>query len=317
MNTASVNSPGTHWISARYSLLASWLPSYYFVISLVVLGLIANITVCLAMLRGRRFKKHLSNFILFHLSITGIAYRLIVVPSQWAALFYPFRAKPTMLCTVAKTVRYTFNTAVFTSLVIIAFDRRQSITRPFQRLKHKPKFYRYLLSVWGYSLLCAVPQMYNAETLILNYTTSHNENNVTLGPVVFYHCSASSKKGLTAITMATIYYILGFLVPLVVIIIAYSDIYVFLRRKRRNRMINQAALKSKGKALRMLVLVVLGFVVCLGVPQLCDLTRSFVFKGKAEIVLLSFVLEMSSSIINPLIYGFYTADFNQGLKCRR
>ena len=144
--------PRTYWINARFSRLTSWLPSLYVVISLVVLGIIANITICFVMLRGGRFKKHLSNFMLFHLSITGIAYRLIVVPSQWAALFYPFRVKPTMLCKVARTVRFTFNTAVFTSLVIIAYDRHKSITRPFQRLKHKPKFYRYLLAVWGYSL---------------------------------------------------------------------------------------------------------------------------------------------------------------------
>ena len=149
MNTSSVINPRTHWIHARFSTLTSWLPSYYTVISIVVLGLIANITVCFVLLRGGRFKKHLSNFMLFHLSITGIAYRLVVVPSQWAALFYPFRVKPTMLCKVAKTVRFMFNTAVFTSLVIIAFDRHQSITRPFQRLKHKPKFYRYLLAVFG------------------------------------------------------------------------------------------------------------------------------------------------------------------------
>ena len=314
MNTSSVINPRTHWIHARFSTLTSWLPSYYTVISIVVLGLIANITVCFVLLRGGRFKKHLSNFMLFHLSITGIAYRLVVVPSQWAALFYPFRVKPTMLCKVAKTVRFTFNTAVFTSLVIIAFDRHQSITRPFQRLKHKPKFYRYLLAVWGYSMLCAVPQMYNAGSLVLNYTTSYNATSVT---VAFYHCSVPSNKGFTSSTLAIIYYILGFLVPLVVIIIAYSNIYVFLRRKSRNRVINQAALKSTGKALRMLVLMVLGFVVCLGVPQLCDFSRSFVSRGKAEIVLLPFILELSSSIINPLIYGFYSADFNQGLKCRR
>jgi len=260
------------------------------------------------MLRGGRFKKHLSNFMLFHLSITGIAYRLIVVPSQWVALFYPFRVQPTMLCKVARTFRFTFNSAVFTSLVIIAYDRHQSITRPFQRLKHKPKFYRYLLAVWGYCLLCAAPQMYNAGTLALNYTSSNNAN-ATDVTVAFHHCSATSNKGFTSSTVAIIYYILGFLVPLVVIIIAYSNIYVFLRRKRRNHMINQAALKSAGKALRMLVLVVLGFVVCLGVPQLCDLMRSFVSKGKAEIVLLSSILEISSSIINSIIYGFYSADF--------
>ena len=314
MNTSSVISHRTHWIIGRFSHLTSWLPFCCSVIILVVLGLIANITVCFVLLRGGRFKKHLSNFMLFHLSITGIAYRLVVVPSQWVALFYPFRAKPTLLCKVAKTVRFTFNTAVFTSLVIIAFDRHTSITRPFQRLKHKPKFYRYLLAVWGYSLLCAAPQMYKAGTLVLNYTTSYNATYVT---AALYHCSFPSNKGFASSTVAIIYYILGFLVPLVVIIIAYSNIYVFLRRKRRNRMINQAALKSTGKALRMLVLMVLGFVVCLGVPQLCDLLRSFVSRGKAEIVFVSFILELSSSIINPIIYGFYSADFNQGLKCRR
>ena len=314
MNASSVISRRTHWINARFSPLTSWLIFYCSVIILVVLGLIANITVCFVLLRGRRFKKHLSNFMLFHLSLTGIAYRLVVVPSQWVALFYPFRAKPTMLCKFAKTVRFTFNTAVFTSLVIIAFDRHQSITRPFQRLKHKAKLYRYLLAVWGYSLLCAVPQMYNAGTLVLNYTTFYNATNVT---AAFHHCSFPSNKGFTSSVVATIYYILGFLVPLLVIIIAYSNIYVFLRRKSRNRMINQAALKSTGKALRMLVLMVLGFVVCLGVPQLCDLLRSFASRGKEEIVFVSFILELSSSIINPIIYGFYSADFNQGLKCRR
>ena len=312
MNTSFVINPRTYWINARFSRLTSWLPSLYFVISLVVLGLIANITICFVMLRDGRFKKHFSNFMLFHLSITGIAYRLIVVPSQWAALFYPFRVKPTMLCKVARTVRFTFNTAVFTSLVIIAYDRHQSITRPFESLKHKPKFYRYLLAVWGYSLFCAVPQMYNAGTLALNYTSSHNATDVT---VAFHHCSATSKKGsVTSITVAKIYYILGFLVPLVVIIIAYSNIYVFLRRKRCNHMINQAALKSKGKALRMLVLVVLGFVVCLGVPQLYDLTKSFGFEDQAAIAVLSVILQLSSSVINPVIYGLHSAEFKQGLK---
>ena len=276
MNTSSVINLRTHWIHARFSPLTSWLPSYYTVISLVVLGLIANITVCFVLFRGGRFKKHLLNFMLFHLSITGIAHLLVVVPIQWVALFYPFRTKPTMLCKVAKTLRFTFNTAVLTSLVIIVFDRHQSITRPFQRLKHKPKFYRYLLAVWGYSLLCAVPQTYNAGTLVLDYTISYNETNVTID---FHHCSVPSNKGFASSIVAIIYYILGFLVLLLVIIIAYSNIYVFLRRKGRNRMINQAALKSSGKALRMLVLMVLGFLVCLGVSQLCDFFEVVRFQG--------------------------------------
>ena len=64
----------------------------------------------------------------------------------------------------------------------------------------------------------------------------------------------------------------------------------------------------------MLVLVVLGFVVCLGVPQLYDLTKSFGFEDQAAIAVLSVILQLSSSVINPVIYGLHSAEFKQGLK---
>jgi len=249
---------------------------------------------------------------LFHLSITDIAYRLIIVPGQLASIFYSLETRATMFCKVAKTFLYTFITAVFTSLVVIAFDRHQSITRPFQRFKHKPKFYRYFLAVWVYSILCALPQMLNSgnATLFVNFNISANGTNSTYG----IHLCVSSNAGSTQRTVSLIYFILGFLVPLVIITVAYSKISVFLWRKSRNRMINQAALKSKGKALRMLVLVVVGFVVCLGVPQLYDLMKSFGFKDQAAIAVLCLILQLSSSVINPVIYGLYSAEFKQGLK---
>ena len=312
MNISAIISSPIQWTSSWLSPLTLFLFVCVFLLCLVIIGLIANITVCVVMLRGGRFKKHLSNFMLFHLSITDIAYRLIIVPGQGASIFYPFETKPTMFCKVAKTFLYTFNSAVFTSLVVIAFDRHQSITRPFQRLKHKPKFHRYLLAVWGYSIVCALPQMHSSGngTHAVNFTLSAKGTNYTYA----LHLCVSSGAGSAQRIVALIYFILGFLVPLVMITVAYSKISVFLWRKSRNRIINQAALKSKGKTLRMLVLVVLGFVVCLGVPQLYDLTKSLGVKDHATIAVLSAVLQLSSSVINPVIYGLYSAEFKQGLK---
>lgn len=312
MNTSAIISSPVQWTSSLLSQLTLFFFGCLLLLCLVIVGLVANITVCVVMFRGGRFKKHLSNFMLFHLSITDIAYRLIVVPGQWASIFYPFETKPTMLCKVAKTFLYTFNTAVFTSLVVTAFDRHQSITRPFQRLKHKPKLYRYLLAVWGYSIMCALPQMLNSGngTHAVNFTLPAKGANSTYA----VHFCVSSNTGSSQRIVALIYFVLGFLVPLLLITVAYSKISVFLWRKSRNRMINQAALKSKGKALRMLVLMVLGFVICLGVPQLYELMKSFGFKGQAAIGVLSVILYLSSSVINPVIYGLYSAEFKQGLK---
>ena len=312
MNTSAIISLRIQWTSSLLSQLTLLFFGCLFLLCLVIAGLVANITVCIVMLRGGRFKKHLSNFMLFHLSITDIAYRLIVVPGQGASIFFPFENTPTMFCKVAKTFLYTFNTAVFTSLVVIALDRHQSITRPFQRLKHKPKLYRYLLAVWGYSIVCALPQMHNSGngTHAVNFNLSTNRANATYA----IHFCVSSNAGSAQRIVALSYFILGFLVPLVIITVAYSKISVFLWRKSRNRMINQVALKSKGKSVRMLVLVVLGFVVCLGIPQLHDLMNSYGFKEQAAIAVLSVILHLSSSAINPVIYGIHSAEFKQGLK---
>ena len=312
MNASTILSSPIQWTGSWLSPLTIFFFGCAFLLCLVIVGLIANITICVVMLRGGRFKKHLSNFMLFHLSITDIAYRLIIVPGQLGSIFYPFETKPTMFCKLAKTFLYTFNTAVFSSLVVIALDRHQSITRPFQRLKHKPKFCRYLLAVWAYSIVCALPQMHNGGngTHAANFTLAANGANYTYA----LHFCVSSEAGSTQRIVALLYFILGFLVPLVMITVAYSKISVFLWRKSRNRMINQAALKSKKKALRMLVLVVLGFVLCLGVPQLYHLIKSFGFKDQVPIAVISVILYLSSSAINPVIYGLYSAEFKQGLK---
>ena len=315
MNISTVIDSQIQSINLMLPLLTFTIFSSLFFLCLVIVGLIANITVCIVMIRGRRFKKHLSNFMLFHLAITDIAYRLIVVPVQWTAVLFPFESNPTMFCKVSKTFINMFSTAVFTSLVFIAFDRHQSITKPFLRLRQKPKFHRYLLAVWGYSIVCAQPQMFNGEigTHLVNLTTSFKGTNDTH----FFHLCFSSNEGLGQRLVSVIYFILGFLVPLFVIIAAYSKIAVFLWRKGRDRIVNQAALKSKGKALRMLVLVVLGFVVCLGAPQVHDLMKSFGFKDQVAASYLALISQLSSSIINIIIYGFYSAEFKQGLKRRR
>ena len=113
--------------------------------------------------------------------------------------------------------------------------------------------------------------------------------------------------------LTIVYFIMGFFLPLLIITVAYSKITICLRRKSRNRATNKAALKLKGKALGMLVFMVLGFVVCLGIPQVKDSMDSFCFDDPI-FPLIAHVLQLSSSVVNPIIYGLFSAGFKKGLR---
>lgn len=131
---------------------------------------------------------------------------------------------------------------------------------------------------------------------------------------VFQIC-ITTKDGASKKILAIFYFISGFLVPLVLISSAYSKIALFLWRKSRDRVLNQAAFKSRRRAFQMLVLIVLGFVICLGTPQLKELMESLgVVQVNAAVAITVSVFQLSSSLINPIIYSHYSSEFKHGLK---
>ena len=223
---------------------------------------------------------------------------------------FPIQNKPAWLCKFAKTLLCAVHTAVFTSLVAIALDRHGSITNPLKRMGHNPRLHLYILVIWGYSIFSATPQIYIEEVRYMrNFTISSADG---VNKTYLWHVCSPSKGSIQKM-LTIIYFIMGVVLPLLIITAAYSKITVYLWRKSRNRETNKAALKSKGKALRMLVLMVLGFVVCLGIPQVKDVMDSFGFDVQI-FALFALVLQLSSSVVNPIIYGFYSAEFKTGLR---
>ena len=281
-------------------------------LSLFIVGVAANVVVCITLTRGCRLKRHLSNFMLFHLSVTDMVYRLIVLPSYLIATILPVESKD-LICKISQTLLSLVHAAIFTSLVVIALDRHHAITKPFQRLRHKPNFLICITAVWRYSIVCAFPHIFTEKitTFIGSNNTYYNHRGVNI-TVIYRVCAPLStfKDSVNQKIITTAYFTLGFLLPLAILTVAYSSIAVFLRRKSRNGITSQAAMKSKGKALRMLVLMVLGFVVCIGTPLLHDLMIAF-GSGTTALSIFAFILQLSSSLVNGLIYGFYSAEFSK------
>lgn len=113
--------------------------------------------------------------------------------------------------------------------------------------------------------------------------------------------------------------VLTFVVPLVTIIFANGAIFVSLRRRCQRGLVHKAAAKSKSKAALMLGLVVSGFVVCWAPSITMTTVRSYrgLHNTPIDVIvgvcLSANLLVLCSSLVNPLIYSFYSSGFKNDL----
>lgn len=110
-------------------------------LALVICGVIANVQVCRVLVRGRRFKKHLSNFMLFHLSITDLIYRLVVVPGFVAAKYFPVRNRSELFCKFADTCLYTVTLLFFQVWLSLHLTGTRASQNHFNIFAVNPSFF--------------------------------------------------------------------------------------------------------------------------------------------------------------------------------
>ena len=113
------------------------------------------------------------------------------------------------------------------------------------------------------------------------------------------------------------YLVFFFLVLVLVISTVYLRIVICLSKRAKDHRVQNAATKSKLKAVRMLVLMVLGFVLCWGPTNVLSTLRSYhlldqeSFNVIAVVTMVAEILMYCSSVINPLLYGYYNGDFRR------
>ena len=115
----------------------------------------------------------------------------------------------------------------------------------------------------------------------------------------------------------TVYLTFSFFVPLIVIISLYTKISIFLYKRSRDKVIHKVAARSRLKAVRMLTIIVLGYILSLGPSALFKVLRSYGFVNNMSfsgILIVTWVLEFEtllSSLCNPIIYAYYNTDFKK------
>ena len=294
-------------------------PSFSTVLSiavvLVVLGVILNGAICFVMLRGKRYKKNTSNFFILHLSATELFIRLLIGPMVVYSLVTTSKIESTQ-CKFLSLFSNTFASATFISLAAIAIDRYQNIVHPMKTLKSRRKTFHLVFLVWLYAIIVSIPSVVSVRSI------SINELPETQG----MDCENCSDKRIcdmpqNAIGQAstTLYFVFAFLFPLTLIFVLYTKIVVVLHRRRNNGMIHKVAARSKSKAVRMLVLAVIGYAMSLGPGALLAILRSHgnfnntSFYKKFAVSWMVEIVQLTSSLGNPIIYAYYNRDFRKEL----
>lgn len=283
---------------------------------LIVLGICVNGVICFIMLRGKRYKRNISNFFILHLSVTELIYRLFVFPLVIYFLV-PATIVDNIQCKALTFVSTVFISATFVNLVAIAKDRHENIVHPMKAWtrKYKRKIYcQLVLSVWMYATVISIPIVLSVKSLSINKTPGARS----------FDCQDCSGEKICDIPQTAmgrlstaVYLFFSFLVPLIVIVTLYTKISVFLHQRSKNRVLHKVAARSKFKAVRMLAITSLGYILSLGPSAVFSLLRSYgsvndmSFSG---ILTVTWVIEFEtllSSLWNPIIYAYYNGDFRK------
>lgn len=289
---------------------------------LIVLGIIVNAIICYVMLRGKRYKRNSSNLFITHLSVVELVHRLLIFP----ILIYfaiPASGNQSFQCKVVSFFSHVSASAIFVSLVAIAADRYQKIVHPLANLKSNRKPSLLLIVVWVYATVVSIPTVFSVKAVPVSETPEAK------GMTCDADCAGKKLCDIPQNSLGrfstTLYFLLAFVIQLVVIFIFYTKIAIFLHNRGKNGMMHKVAVRSTSKAIRMLIITVLGYMISLGPRVVVAVLRSYgIFNGTSFAAMFLFhalvdFASYSSSMGNPLIYSYYNGDFRKEIVrvCRR
>ena len=280
---------------------------------LIVLALTVNAFICYIMIRGKRYKRNRSNLFITHLSMVELVYRLLIFPLL-IYLAVPSSRIQSFHCKVVSFFSRTSASAIFVSLVAIAADRYHSILHPLKNLKSKRKPTLRICAVWVYAASVSIPIVVSERAVPV----------VKIPEARGMNCDDCANKMLCDTpenslgrSSTTLYFLLGFGIPLAVIIWFYTKVAIFLHRRGKNGMMHKVKARSKSKAVRMLIITVFGYVLSLGPYVVVAMLRSYGLFNETPFGIMFLInglvdfASLTSSLVNPLIYSYYNGDFRK------
>lgn len=287
------------------------------VFCLIFLGIVINATVCGIMLRNKCVLKNLSNFFVFHLSVVDLIFRLLTVgPLIYLSTVYT-TGQAAIPCKLLHFFSAACGAAFFVTLVVISVDVYRDAASPLKGLMSRRTPFLVVFGVWLYAAICSGPVMYSAQSVFYTEIPEVTPN-VT---VKWRNCSVPKMcdflRNWGGQLSSTLYFVMAFLAPLVVIVVLFLITYVYLHRDFNSGTISNETANAKRKVTRMLSVLSLGVVACWGPTVFISMLRSYDVMNEvpSDIVLVlaiaSELMKFLNSLFNPLIFACFIPNFKK------
>lgn len=274
----------------------------------LALGLASNLFVCFIMTRRKLTRKSISNFYIFHLSVAEVVYRMALAVLKIFVSERSYRFISNAECQAMTFWPNAMCAAVFVLLAGIAMDRKDHIINPLKILAMDTHQKTRIVLIWLFSVAISTPTLFSAR--VNPRLNSDTRDNTSVSTTVFI-CVLPRGSLLSQISF-TIYFLFAFIVPLTIIAHSYCKIFIYLRERAKTRKLSESYIRSKYKALRMLILIIVSFLLSWGPVMFCNLATVYgaiVRVGNISVKQISISISLTSSVIHPVLYSFGNANF--------
>ncbi|XP_054003912.1 orexin receptor type 2-like [Hylaeus anthracinus] len=298
-----------------------------------VAGLLGNALVCIAVYRNHTMRT-VTNYFIVNLAVADFLVILLCLPFT---VVWDITETWFLGLALCKTVPYLQTVSVTVSILTLTFisiDRWYAICFPLDFKTTTGRAKTAIIGIWAVALLFDIP-----ELVVLHVTPPRH---LRVKMIVFTQCSISwsSESQITFTVIKLIFHYIG---PLIFMSVAYWQIIRVLWRNNipghnlpaRASQLSQTPpsgggnpegqLRSRRKAAKMLVTVVITFAICFFPVHVFSIIRYTIklpsSKTMNSVTLIIHGLCYFNSAVNPLIYNFmsgkFRKEFRRSFRCTR
>ncbi|KAK2583806.1 hypothetical protein KPH14_009705 [Odynerus spinipes] len=262
-----------------------------------VVGILGNLVTVIALLKYTRLRRHATTAFVISLSVSDLIFSAVNLPLTASRYLNEAWVLGDTLCQIFPFFFYGNVAVSLLSMVAITINRYVLISRSdiYAVIYTTRGIALMLIAIWTLSFSLLIPPLIGIwGTLGLDPTT--------------FSCTILKKNGSSP---KKVLFVLGFIVPCVVISVSYLCIYWRVRRSRKNLEAHEAAggrrkaggfqRREDSRVTRLMLTIFLCFLTCFMPLMLVN-----VVDDKVRIPILHVVasiLAWASSVINPFIYA--------------
>ncbi|KZC09016.1 PREDICTED: orexin receptor type 1-like [Dufourea novaeangliae] len=288
-------------------------------------GLIGNALVCIAVYRNHTMRT-VTNYFIVNLAVADFLVLLLCLPFT---VLWDITETWFFGLTLCKAVPYLQTVSVTVSILTLTFisiDRWYAICFPLRFKSTTSRAKTAIIGIWAIALLFDIPDL-----VVLRTVPTH----IKVETVLFTQCNMSWSPE-SQVTFTVVKLIFLYTGPLIFMSVAYWQIVRVLWKSdipghnlptRASQMSHttpsgggnpEAQLRSRRKAAKMLVTVVITFAICYFPVHLISVLRYTITlpsnKWINAISLIAHGLCYFNSAVNPLIYNFMSGKFRKEFK---